>query len=87
MEAVEALALVAGHVEEEVLLRNQYVAAENEIARSMLPGRVRLTDSEWIGAGDGATPVGLAEPYRLDLPSSYRPSFVVDSEPDRVRAM
>ncbi len=31
MEAVEAFALVAGHVEEEVLLRNEYLAAKNEI--------------------------------------------------------
>ncbi len=48
MEAVEALALVAGHVEEEVLLRNEYLAAENEILRSKLSGRVPLTDSERI---------------------------------------
>ncbi len=48
MEAIEALALVAGHVEEELLLRNEYLAAENEILRSKLSGRVRLTDAERI---------------------------------------
>ena len=31
MEAVEALALVAGRVDEELLLRNEYLAIENEI--------------------------------------------------------
>ena len=36
MEAVEALALVAGHVDEELLLRNEYLAAENEILLSKL---------------------------------------------------
>ena len=29
MEAVAALALVGGHVEEEFLVRNEYLAAEN----------------------------------------------------------
>ena len=47
MEAVEALALVAGHVDEELLLRNEYLAAENEILLSKLSGRrPQLTDSE-----------------------------------------
>ena len=48
MEAVEALALVAGHVGEELLLRNEYLAAENEILLSKLIDRPQLTDSERI---------------------------------------
>jgi hypothetical protein len=36
MEAVEALALVGGHVEEELLVRNEYLAAENKILKSKL---------------------------------------------------
>ena len=48
MEAVEALALVGGHVDEELLLRNEYLAAENEILRSNFPGRVPMTDAERI---------------------------------------
>ena len=48
MEAVEALALVAGHVDEELLLRNEYLAAENEILRSKLSGRPRLANPERI---------------------------------------
>jgi hypothetical protein len=48
MEAVEALALVAGHVDEELLLRNEYLAAENEILRSKIRGRVPMTDHERI---------------------------------------
>ncbi len=48
MEGVEALALVAGHVEEEVLLRNEYLAAEDEILRAKLSGGVPLKDSERI---------------------------------------
>ena len=48
MEAVEAFALVAGHVDEELLLRNEYLAAENEILRSKWSDRPQLTDSERI---------------------------------------
>ena len=33
MEAIEALALVGGHVDEDLVLRNEYLAAENEILR------------------------------------------------------
>ncbi len=35
-EMVEAMALVSGCVEEELLLRNEYLAAENEILKSIL---------------------------------------------------
>ena len=48
MEAVEALALVAGHVDEELLLRNEYLAAENEILRSKIQGRVPMSNDERI---------------------------------------
>ncbi len=48
MEAVEALALVAGHVEEELLLRNEYLATENETLRSRLSGNPALTNYERI---------------------------------------
>ncbi len=34
MEAMEALALVGGQVEEELLLRNEYLALENQILKS-----------------------------------------------------
>ena len=46
MESVEVLALVGGHVEEEILLRNEYLAAENEILKSKLQGRPRFNDEE-----------------------------------------
>jgi hypothetical protein len=48
MRAVEAMALVAGHVDEELLKRNEYLAAENEILRSTFQGRLRLHDGERI---------------------------------------
>ena len=48
MEAVEALALIGGHVNKEILLRNEYLAAENEILHAKLDGRPRLANSERI---------------------------------------
>jgi hypothetical protein len=60
MEAVEALALVAGHVDEELLLRNEYLAAENEILLSKLSGRrPQLTDSERIRLAKLGKKLGL----------------------------
>jgi transposase len=48
MKAVEALALVGGHVDAELLLRNEYLAAENAILHAKLGGRPKLTDTERI---------------------------------------
>ena len=48
MEAIEALALVAGKVDQELLLRNEYLGVENEILRSKIPGRVSLSNPERI---------------------------------------
>ena len=48
MKAEEVLALVSGRVDEELLLHNEYLAAENEILRSKLKKRVPLTDYERI---------------------------------------
>ena len=44
----EVLALVGGHVDSELLLRNEYLAAEIEILRSRLPGRLLLTRAERV---------------------------------------
>ena len=48
MKAVEALTLISGRVSQEILLRNEYLAAEYEILRSRLGTRVALTQSERV---------------------------------------
>ncbi len=48
MKTTEVLAMVGGHVDEELLLRNEYLAAENEILKSKLEGRIKFTDPERI---------------------------------------
>lgn len=40
------LAYISGSVDEELLLRNEYLVAENRILRNQIKGRVQLTDAE-----------------------------------------
>jgi putative transposase len=40
------LAYITGTVDQELLLRNEYLVTENRILRNRLTGRVRLTDGE-----------------------------------------
>jgi hypothetical protein len=48
MKAVEALALVGEHVDEKLLIRNEYLAAENRILKAKLPKPVQFNDGERI---------------------------------------
>ena len=45
-ELVEIMTLAKGRLEHELLLRNQYLAAENEILRSRIEGRLILSRAE-----------------------------------------
>jgi hypothetical protein len=40
------LAYVTGSVNQELLARNEYLAAENQILRAKVPSRLRLSNSE-----------------------------------------
>ena len=40
------LAYITGTVDEELLLRNEYLAAENRILRAQIKGRLLLSDAE-----------------------------------------
>ncbi len=48
MEAVEALTLISGHVSQEILIRNECLAAENEILKSKLKRTVTFNDTERV---------------------------------------
>jgi hypothetical protein len=41
---VRLLAYISGMINQELLLRNEYLVAENRILRARMPGRLRLTD-------------------------------------------
>src|ERR671927_1714917 len=40
------LAYITGSVDQELLLRNEYLVTENRLLRKQIPGRVRLNDGE-----------------------------------------
>ncbi len=46
MDWQHILSYITGSVDEELRLRNEYLAAENRILRSKIPGRVPLDDSD-----------------------------------------
>ena len=48
MKAVEPLALISGYVEEEILIRNEYLAAENRILKSKFKKPIQFNDGERI---------------------------------------
>ena len=52
MELARMLAYVAGTVDQELLLRNEYLAAENRILKARLKGRLMLSDTERATLGE-----------------------------------
>jgi hypothetical protein len=52
MEWARILAFITGTVDQELLLRNEYLAAENRILRGQLNGRLRLSDAERAKLGE-----------------------------------
>ena len=52
------LAYITGSVDEELLLRNEYLVTENRILRSQIRGRIRLTDPERISLAEIAKRLG-----------------------------
>ncbi len=46
MDWKQLLADITGSVDEELLLRNEYLAAENRILRNQITGRLRLSDGD-----------------------------------------
>ena len=59
METAEILALTGGYVNEELLARNEYLAAENEILRSKIKEPVRLNNDERIRLAKIGKRIGL----------------------------
>src|SRR2546429_9247233 len=52
MDWARILAYITGTVDQELLLRNEYLAAENRILRGKLEGRLRLSDAERAKLGE-----------------------------------
>jgi len=52
MEWARILSYNTGTVDQELLLRNEYLAAENRILKAQLQGRLRLSDAERMTLGE-----------------------------------
>jgi hypothetical protein len=52
MELARILAYVTGTVDQELLARNEYLAAENRILKAELKGRLKLSDAERATLGE-----------------------------------
>src|SRR6202011_3388794 len=52
MEWARTLAYITGTVDQELLLRNEYLVAENRILKSQLKGRLKLSDVERTKLGE-----------------------------------
>ena len=52
MEFARMLAYVTGTVDQELLARNEYLAAENRILKAQLNGRLKLSDAERATLGE-----------------------------------
>src|SRR5215475_8164909 len=52
MEWARILAYISGTVDQELLLRNEYLAAENQILRGQLKGRPKFSDVERAKLGE-----------------------------------
>jgi len=48
MDWVRILAYITGTVDQELLLRNEYLAAENRILKAQIKGRLLLSDTDKI---------------------------------------
>jgi hypothetical protein len=52
MDWAPILAYVTGTVDQELLARNEYLAAENRILKAQLKGRLKLSDAERATLGE-----------------------------------
>src|SRR6202051_205582 len=72
---VRLLAYVTGSVNQELLLRNEYLAAENRVLRAKLPARLRLSNPERITLAEIGT--RIARKALRDVACVARPDTIL----------
>ena len=73
MEWARILAYITGTVDQELLLRNEYLAAENRVLRGQLKGQLRFSDAELCSLGEIGRRLGrkaLGEVANAALPDT-----------------
>ena len=96
MDWARILAYVTGTVDQELLARNEYLAAENRILKAQLTGRLKLSDAERATLGEIGHRVDARLSPRSQLSPSRTPSWLgtasllpansMDRRPVEVRA-
>src|SRR2546425_10605941 len=71
MDWPRLLAYITGTVDQELLLRNEYLAAENRILRAKIKGRLLLSDAEKITLAEIARRLGRKA--LADVAASVKP--------------
>src|SRR6516225_474240 len=69
------LAYVTGTVNQELLLRNEYLAAENRILRGQIKGRLLLSDGEKVTLAEIAHRLGRMAPE--DVAPTAKPNTIL----------
>ena len=62
MDSKTMLAYLSGSVDEELVLRNEYLVSENRILRNQIQGRLRLTDAERLTLAESGKRLGKRAP-------------------------
>src|SRR5713226_4702323 len=68
------LAYVTGSINQELLLRNEYLTAENHILKSRIKGRLRLSDGESAALAGIAKRLGRKALRQIASPNRIRSS-------------
>src|SRR5712664_1369973 len=75
MEWARTLAYITGTVDQELLLRNEYLVAENRILKAQLNTRLRLSDAERATLGEIAHRLGRKA--LEDVANAARPDTIL----------
>src|SRR5882724_10797349 len=83
------LAYVTGSINQELLLRNEYLVAENHILKSQIKGRLRLSDGERVDLGRDCQASGAESPTgnRLHRQTGYDPRLVSQARRSEIRRL
>ena len=77
------LAYITGTVDQELLLRNEYLAAENRILRAKIKGRLLLSGSEKTTLGESAHRLGRKALADVSAVAKPRHAVALVSRADR----
>ncbi|SEO42316.1 hypothetical protein SAMN02990966_01830 [Rhodospirillales bacterium URHD0017] len=84
MDWARMLAYATGTVDQELLARNEYLAAENRTIKAQLTGRLKLTDAERGALGEIGHRLGRR--VLADVATVARPETILEGGPAEAAA-